>query len=40
MGSTVAHNNLGDALLAQGETNAAMGHFSAAVEMDPEDFWA
>jgi len=36
-GSTVAHNNLGAALLAIGQTNRALAHFSAALAIDPKE---
>src|SRR5439155_26311084 len=37
--STVAHNNLGDALLKEGKTNEALAHYTAALEIAPDDFW-
>jgi len=36
-GSSVVHNNLGAALLAKGQTNSALAHFSAALAIDPNE---
>jgi len=40
IGNTVAHNNLGDALLSLGQTNDALSHFTTAMEIDPNDYLA
>jgi len=39
-GNTLAHINLGAALVVAGQTNQALGHFSAALEIHPRDYLA